>query len=145
MFARGGPALPPLTPAPKVADLPEPLVRNGCRYLGTLAGGQRVRSKGLGSAGSARIQVSPEGVDVVRLAGSFRIPVTSLRSAREAAEFDGSVGPPGALVIRWEHGEQVLDSGFRLQVDVGSAAAIHRSWTRSVHKIARNVEGNTHG
>jgi hypothetical protein len=143
MFTRGGPTLPPLAPAPKVAELPTPIERHGCRYLGTVAGDQRVRARSLGSAGSARIQVSAEGVDVVRLAGSFRIPVTALRSARDAAEFDGkSAGPQGALVIRWEHGERVLDSGFRLQLAAeGSAAEVHRRWARSVNKVVRDTHG----
>jgi hypothetical protein len=142
LFARGGPALPPLTALPRVADLPEPILRDGCRYLGTLAGARRVRSRGLGSASSARIQLSGEGVDVVRLAGSFRIPATALRSARDEPGFAGRAGE--ALVIRWEHGEQVLDTGFRLQSPGGGGTnekADLRRWTRSVEKVGRRTRG----
>ncbi|MGI9156038.1 MAG: hypothetical protein ACR2FG_05295 [Marmoricola sp.] len=141
LFARDRLSVPPLTPMPPVAELPAPLQQSGCRYLGTVSGEARVRVRGLGSAGQARIQVSTEGVDVVRLAGSFRIPGSSLRSARDQAEFDGKVaGPHGALVIR--HGEQLLDSGFRLQADTyDSAAQAHRNWARSVSRVARSTHG----
>jgi hypothetical protein len=146
VFSRDRLGLPPLPAMPRVADLPEPIEQSGCRYLGTVVGDDRVRARGLGSAGTARIQVSGEGVDVVRLAGSFRIPVTALRSARDEAEFAGKpAGTHGALVIRWQHGAHLLDSGFRLQVPAGSAAETHRRWTRTVKKVARKGEGTTHG
>lgn len=137
---------------PSVKDLPEPVERNGARYLGTLDGERRVRARGLGPAGSARIQLSTDGVDVVRLAGSFRIPLSALRSARESLEFDGQeLREPGALVLRWEHGGTPLETGFRLQpVEVAGAggkqrapipAEVQRRWTRSVHKMVRTSDG----
>ncbi len=154
LFARpgSGPQLPQLPSMPSVKDLPEPVERNGARYLGTLDGGRRVRARGLGPTGSARIQLSFDGVDVVRLAGSFRIPVPALRSARESLEFAGKdVAEPGALVLRWEHGGSILDTGFRLQpVEVRGAggkqraatpAEVQRRWTRAVHKMVRNTDG----
>ncbi|MEP6816051.1 MAG: hypothetical protein ABI873_10920 [Marmoricola sp.] len=146
VFSRDRLRLPPLPEMPKVAELPEPLEQSGCRYLGNVTGDARVRLRGLGSAGTARIQVSMAGVDMVRLAGSFRIPATSLRSARDAADFDGRiVGANPSLVIRWQHGEHLPDSGFRLQVADGSATESHARWTHSVRKVARKVEGNAHG
>ncbi|MDQ6641941.1 MAG: hypothetical protein M3Y66_05535 [Actinomycetota bacterium] len=146
VFSRDRLSLPPLPAMPKVAKLPQPLEQSGCRYLGTVTDGRRVRVRSLGSAGTARIQVSGEGVDVVRLAGSFRIPVTALGSARDEAEFDGKrVDGHGALVIRWEHGERVLDSGFRLQVTQGGARETHRRWARTVQNVARKSGGSTHG
>ena len=153
-----GPALAPLTPAPRVADLPDPVLRHAGRYLGTVAGGVRVRARGLGSAGAARIQLSEEGVDVIRLAGSFRIPTSELRSARGTMELAPLTPPTGGrsvLVIRWEHDETVLETGFRLEGDAvrerdkarrGSGTdrfgeGTHREWSRAVAKIGRSHDG----
>lgn len=150
LFGRRGPALAPLAPAPKVADLPEPLLRHGGRYLGTLSGEERVRTRGLGSVSAARIQLSEEGVDVIRLAGSFRIPADELRSARGTMEFASApTGAQGALVIRWQHGETVLDTGFRLEGDAvrersGArrvTGGTHREWSRAVARIGRSHDG----
>ncbi|GGF35853.1 hypothetical protein GCM10011519_06720 [Marmoricola endophyticus] len=148
---RRAPALAPLEPAPKVADLPHPLLQGAGRYLGTVAGDRRLRDHGLGRAGSARIQLSEDGVDVVRLGAAFRIPAAGLTSARDAESFPaGGVGPQGALVLRWRHDGQVLDTGFCLQrpaarrgspatADEGRAdmQRTHREWSRAVAKIRK--------
>lgn len=148
---RAGTGLAPLEPAPKVADLPRPLLSHGARYLGTLDGEEPVRERGLGRAGAARIQLSAEGVDVVRLGAAFRIPVGALASARDAETFPAPrVGPQGALVVRWHHDGRVLDSGFCLRrptaprgtpepADGGRAQMkrTHRDWSRAVATITK--------
>ena len=45
------------------------------RYLGTLdSAGQKVIGRSLSAKSSARLSLSDEALDVVRIAGSFRIP-----------------------------------------------------------------------
>jgi hypothetical protein len=132
--------LPPLVPTPAVADLPEAKLLSGARYVGTTTSGpmlDRVAARGLGSRSSCRLSLSGEGLDVVRLAGSFRIPAGSLRGARRDEE---------ALVVTWQHGDLVLDTGFRLTLaelsarsGAGAPAAPDKygSWVRSISKMAK--------
>jgi hypothetical protein len=151
---RAGPQhdLPPLVEAPKVADLPAVLLDSGARYLGTyLAGGleERVGARGLRAHGSVRLRLSEEGLDVVRLAGSFRVPAAALRGARRTDTVASRPVPPnGALVVTWHHGGLVLETAFRL-ADLnagrlpGGAGATHKQaeWVRKISKLARKQEG----
>ena len=128
---RRGPELPPLPEAPKVADLPEARLQSGGRYLGTTTDGERVTSRGLGSRGSVRMVLSDEGIDVVRLAGSFRIPVRALRGARHAGD---------DMVVAWQHGDSTLETSFRLTEDTaaaGGATDKQRAWVRRISKLAK--------
>ncbi len=108
----------PLVETPAVADLPTPTLESGARYFGTTTSGDwldRVVARGLGARSSCRLSLSDEGLDVVRLAGSFRIPAAALRGARHDRGIAGKVVPPhGVLVVTWQHGEHLLDTGFRL-------------------------------
>lgn len=136
--------LPPLVPAPAVADLPPAKLQGGARYFGTTVSGDwldRVVARGLGARSTARLNLSPEGLDVIRLAGSFRIPAASLRGARHDMGIAGKVVPPhGVLVVTWRHGELTLDTGFRLTdesvADKGTTEA-HNQWIRAISKMAR--------
>lgn len=136
--------LPELVPTPPVADLPEAKLQAGARYFGTTVHGDwldRVVARGLGARSTARLHLSAEGLDVVRLAGSFRIPAAALRSARHDMGHAGKVVPPhGLLVVTWEHGDYVLDTGFRLTdqavADKGVTEA-HNLWIRSISKIVK--------
>ena len=131
-FRRGGPELPPLVEAPRIADLPEAVLQSGAKYLGTTLGGERVTARGLGSRGSARLVLSDQALDVVRMAGPFRIPLTALRGARD---------DEGQLVVSWQHGEHVLETTLQLSVDKtappGSSAAKQRTWVRKIGKLSR--------
>ncbi|MCW2780834.1 MAG: hypothetical protein JWR35_1283 [Marmoricola sp.] len=145
--------LPTLARAAKVADLPPARLQSAGRYLGTslVDGDVRVTSQGLAPRSMARISLSDEGLDVIRLAGSFRIPVGDLRSGRTSPDFQGQrLAAPGALVVRWEHGEHVLDTGFRLESAKSikglkkpqehpekQLTELHRDWARTIGKIAR--------
>jgi hypothetical protein len=136
--------LPPLEPVPAVADLPPAKLQAGARYFGTTVSGDwldRVVAQGLGARSSARLSLSTEGLDVIRLAGSFRIPASALRGARHDQGIAGKVVPPhGVLVVTWQHGDLLLDTGFRLTDEVvaekGTTEA-HNTWVRAIGKLAR--------
>lgn len=137
--------LPPLVPAPAVADLPPARLQGGARYFGTTVSGEwldRVVARGLGARSSARLNLSAEGLDVIRLAGSFRIPAAALRGARHDQGIAGKVVPPhGVLVVTWQHGDLLLDTGFRLTdeavADKGTTEA-HNHWIRAISKLVRD-------
>lgn len=130
--------LPPLEPVPTVADLPAPKLQAAARYFGTTTAGDwldRVVARGLGARSSCRLHLSPEGLDVVRLAGSFRITPAALRGARRDQGIAGKVVPPhGVLVVTWQHGDLTLDTGFRL---TGTGANDHDVWVRTLSAMAR--------
>ena len=136
--------LPDLVPAPSVSDLPEAKLTGGARYFGTTVAGDwldRVVAHGLGARSSCRLNLSPEGLDVIRLAGSFRVPAAALRGARHDQGIAGKVVPPhGLVVVTWEHGDLTLDSGFRLTdeavADRGVTEA-HNVWVRQISKMAK--------
>lgn len=139
--------LPELVAAPKVDDLPPAKLQAGARYFGTTVSGDwldRVVVRGLGARSTARLSLSQEGLDVIRLAGSFRIPTAALRGARHDQGIAGKVVPPhGLLVVTWEHGNYLLDTGFRLtgdKLEHGASADTtdaHNVWVRSISKIAK--------
>ena len=136
--------LPALVPVPPVAELPKAKQQSGARYFGTTVSGDwldRVVARGLGARSTARLSLSEEGLDVVRLAGSFRIPTEALRGARHDQGIAGKVVTPhGLLVVTWQHGDYLLDTGFRLTeeavADKGVTEA-HNTWVRSISKIAK--------
>ena len=139
--------IPELVPAPSVADLPSAKLQAGARYFGTTISGSwldRVVARGLGARSTARLSLSVEGLDVIRLAGSFRIPADALRGARHDQGIAGKVVPPhGLLIVTWQHGDYLLDTGFRLtadKLDQGASAGTtdaHNIWVRSISKIAK--------
>jgi len=137
--------LPPLAPAPTVEALPESRLSAGARYFGTTVSGDwldRVVAHGLGPRSAARLHLSKEALDVIRVAGSFRIPADALRGARHDQGIAGKVVPPhGLLVVTWQHGEHLLDTGFRLTdkaiADQGVTEA-HNQWVRAIGKLGRN-------
>ena len=129
---RRGPDLPPLPEAPKVSALPEATLQSAARYLGTTTDGQKVTTRSLGGQGSARVQLSDEALDVVRMAGPIRIPLTSLRGARHEGD---------AVVVSWQHGERVLETTLRLSDDGPSDK--QGTWVRKISKLARKHEETT--
>ncbi|MGA9746501.1 MAG: hypothetical protein WBQ50_03495 [Nocardioides sp.] len=136
--------LPPLVHAPTIRDLPDAKVGAGARYVGTTVAGDwldRVVARGLGARSLCRLNLSPEGLDVIRLGGSFRIPSSALRGARHDQGIAGKVVPPhGLLVVTWEHGDYVLDTGFRLTDEVVADRGVteaHNTWIRSISKLVK--------
>jgi len=143
--------VPPLVPIPPIAELPPAKMQASARYLGTLDGsGERVVGQSLSAKSAARLSLSAEALDVVRIAGSFRIPVAALRGARTAAHFNGKP-VSDLLMIRWEHEGHEWETGFRLDPartvrDAAKAPiAGGRSgtqpdpgaWVRTISKLAR--------
>ncbi len=141
--------LPPLVPAPAVAELPAAKLEAGARYFGTTVSGDwldRVVAQGLGPRSMVRLRLSTEGLDVIRVGGSFRIPVEALRGARQDQGIAGKVVPPqGVLVVTWKHGDLVLDSGFRLEPppDRPRVSDTHSDWIRSISKLVRDHKERT--
>ncbi len=125
--------LDPLVRTPPVTDLPEPRLSGGARYLDTTLAsataaaeaGTRVSDRGLSGQGSCRLSLSDEALDVVRLAGSFRIPAAAVRGGR-----DDDRGP-GAFAVVWQHGEHRLATRFELTEPAA------RPWVRALAKIAK--------
>jgi hypothetical protein len=140
--------VPPLIDIPPVDQLPEPRLQSGARYFGTTVAGDwldRVVARGLGARSSCRLNLSSEGLDVVRLAGSFRIPAAALRGARQDQGIAGKVVPPhGVLVVTWQHGDLTLDTGFRMtELDAKGNAKVgdeHAAWVRAISKMAKENE-----
>jgi hypothetical protein len=155
LFRRAADGIPELVPIPPIADLPPAKLQASGRYLGTLdAEGARVIGHSLSAKSAARLSLSSEALDVVRIAGSFRIRTDALRGARSGDHF---AGKPVAdlLVVRWEHHGRAWETGFRLDAaksvrDVakaqlgrsrGVATPEVTAWVRSISKLARGNPG----
>jgi hypothetical protein len=155
LFRRGS-TVPPLVPIPPIAELPPARMQASARYLGTFtvpegeAQGERVVGQSLAARSQARLSLSAQALDVVRIAGSFRIRAEALRGARTADQFHGK---PVAelLLVRWEHEGHDWETGFRLdaarsvrdaakaQLGNGKAAVQPdvTAWVRTLSKLAR--------
>jgi hypothetical protein len=151
-----GPTVPPLVPIPPIADLPPAKLQASARYLGTLTvptdggAGERVVGHSLAAKSQARLSLSTEALDVVRIAGSFRIRTEALRGARTAERFSGKP-VPDLLLVRWEHDGLPWETGFRLdaarsvrdaaKAQLGQGKAVVRpdvgTWVRTISKLAR--------
>lgn len=147
VFKRASDGVPPLIAIPKISELPPSKMNSAARYLGTVdADGNRVIGQALSAKSSARLALSAGALDVVRMAGSFRIPVTALRGATTA---DAFLGKPTAdlLVVRWVHEGNDWRTGFRLEAtkSLKDAAKTGRAttvptvndWIRTISKLAR--------
>jgi hypothetical protein len=143
--------VPELVPVPAMADLPKPRLQSPARYLGTLTEqGEKVTGRTLSATSSSRLHLSAEALDVVRMAGSFRIPSVAMRGATSAAEFDGKP-VESLLVVRWEHGEQQWRTGFRLEkAKPGRRDKAQQApappvpvdqWVRTISKMSRTTPG----
>ncbi|GAB2917685.1 PH-like domain-containing protein [Streptomyces mayteni] len=117
----------PELPAPPAEPGPARLRMAG-RYHGSTTAGQwldRIAAHGLGARSRAVLTLTEEGVTVVRPgAGDFLIPADRIRGARPEKGIAGKVLTEGGLlVITWQHGERLLDSGFR-----ADRSAEHARW-----------------
>jgi hypothetical protein len=140
--------LPPLPTAPEPAaaagpathadgpgGLAGPLTATG-RYHGSTIAGQwleRVVAHGLGTRSRATLTLTGQGLSVERPGDQdFFIPARRLRGASLEKGIAGKVLTEGGLlVITWEHGERLLDSGFRCD-----HAAVHPEWVERVTALA---------
>ncbi|WP_369212892.1 PH-like domain-containing protein [Streptomyces flavofungini] len=106
------------------------------RYHGSTTAGQwldRIVAHGLGTRSKAELTLTDAGLDVVRPgAADFFIPAARLREARLDKGIAGKVlAEGGLLIVTWEHGEKLLDSGFR-----SDHAAEHAEWVEAINGMA---------
>jgi hypothetical protein len=85
----------------------------------------------------ARLTLTAQGLLVERTgAPGFFVPAAALRGARLDRAIAGKVLPEGGLlVVTWEHGGTLIDSGFR-----SDHAAEHAAW---VAALTRTTGGDT--
>lgn len=130
-----------LPPLPAVGtDLTEPLLAASGRYFGSTVAGEwleRVVARGLGARSPAELTLRGGGLDVERPSDGFRIPAEALRGARHEQGIAGKVVPPnGILVVTWQHGDVLLDSGFRL-----SDGGRHDAWIAAIEALTKERHG----
>ncbi|MFE8970176.1 hypothetical protein ACFYMR_27785 [Streptomyces albogriseolus] len=111
------------------------------RYHGSTMAGQwldRIVAHGLGTRSRAELTLSDAGLDVVRPgADDFFVPADALREARLDKGIAGKVLTEGGLlVITWQHGDRLIDSGFR-----SDHAAEHTEWVEALTNMINKTEG----
>ncbi|MGW6745118.1 PH-like domain-containing protein [Streptomyces sp. NPDC055025] len=107
------------------------------RYHGSTTAGQwldRIVAHGLGARSRVELTLTDAGVEVVRPgADDFFIPAAQLREARLDKGIAGKVlAEGGLLIITWEHGGTLIDSGFR-----SDRSAEHTAWVEAVNSPPR--------
>ena len=141
LFRRGEPKFPSLVPLPPMAELPKARLQSAARYLGTVnEQDEKITGQSMAAKSSSRLNLSEVALDVVRMAGSFRIPAEALRGATTATHFAGKP-VRDLLVVRWEHGEQQWRTGFRMDASKNTKAAASLpeldQWVRTISKMSR--------
>ncbi|MFD8088788.1 PH-like domain-containing protein, partial [Streptomyces malaysiensis] len=122
------PSLNPPGPRSSSGGRGPPGFRGSARYHGSTTAGQwldRIVAHGLGTRSRAELTLTDRGVHVVRPgARDFFIPAAQLRGARLDKGIAGKVlAEGGLLVITWQLGEKLIDSGFR-----SDHAVEHPAW-----------------
>jgi hypothetical protein len=105
------------------------------RYHGSTSAGQwldRIVAHGLGSRSRAELALTDAGLEVVRPgANDFFVPNDRLREARLDKGIAGKVlAEGGLLIVTWEHGGRLLDSGFR-----SDYSAQHSAWVTAINSL----------
>ncbi|MDN3022408.1 hypothetical protein [Streptomyces sp. S.PB5] len=133
---------------PELLDAPEDLgaakLTMSGRYHGSTTAGQwldRIVAHGLGTRSRVELTLTDAGLDVVRPgAADFFVPVAALREARLDKGIAGKVLTEGGLlVVTWQHGERLIDSGFR-----SDRAAEHNEWVDVINSMI-NKKTETEG
>ncbi|MEV5988191.1 hypothetical protein AB0L85_24785 [Streptomyces sp. NPDC052051] len=111
------------------------------RYHGSTTAGQwldRIVAHGLGTRSRVELTLTDAGLDVVRPGASdFFVPAGRLREARLDKGIAGKVLTEGGLlIVTWEHGGKLIDSGFR-----SDHAAEHPEWVDTLNKMINKTEG----
>ncbi|MFG2787856.1 hypothetical protein [Streptomyces sp. NPDC048419] len=117
------------------------LLSTSGRYHGSTTAGQwldRIVARGLGTRSRVELSLTDAGLDVVRPgAADFFIPLAQLREARLDKGIAGKVLTEGGLlVVTWQHGERLIDSGFR-----SDHAAEHTEWVDTLNNMINKTEG----
>ncbi len=130
----GEPAGPSPTTTLDGGGKPPLLTMSGRYHASTTAGDwlDRIAARGLGTRSLVELTLTEQGVAVHRpAAADFFIPVAQLRGARLDKGIAGKVVPEGGLlVITWEHGGRLIDSGFRSE-----HPADHPAWVESLNDL----------
>jgi hypothetical protein len=126
--------LPELPPLPEETG-PALLEFDG-RYHGSTAAGEwlnRIVAHGLGVRSKVRLTLTEDGLVVDRTgAPGFLVPTAALRGARLDRAIAGKVLTEGGLlVVTWEHGGTLVDSGFRSE-----HAADHPAWVERINALS---------
>jgi hypothetical protein len=134
--------LAPLVPVPAEADLSVAQVSARVRYFGTTVSGDwldRVVARGLGARSTCTLTLTSDGLDVLRAPASFRIPASALRGARQDRGIAGKVIPPhGLLVVTWQHGDYLLDTGFQVtEQRAPGSRDLHAAWVARIDDIVK--------
>ncbi|EST20191.1 hypothetical protein [Streptomyces niveus] len=132
--------LPELPQAPQAPG--EATLRLSGRYHGSTTAGQwldRIVAHGLGVRSRVELTLTDAGVDVVRPgATDFFVPAGQLRAARLDKGIAGKVlAEGGLLILTWQHGDRLLDSGFR-----SDRAAEHTAWVDAVNLMNQSITTN---
>lgn len=131
----------PVAPEAPVADADVTLRLSG-RYHGSTTAGQwldRIVAHGLGVRSRAELTLTDAGVSVVRPgATDFFVPADRLRAARLDKGIAGKVlAEGGLLILTWQHGDRLLDSGFR-----SDRAAEHTAWVEAINLMNQSITTN---
>jgi hypothetical protein len=131
--------LPELPTAPD--EHGEPILTLKGRYHGSTTAGQwldRIVARGLGARSLAELTLTAQGLAVARTgAPCFFIPAAALRAARLDTGIAGKVVTQGGLlVITWQHGDRIIDSGFR-----SGRSAEHTAWVDAVTALTEARPG----
>lgn len=126
--------LPDLLPVPETGAAVR-LSMSG-RYHGSTTAGHwldRVVAHGLGARSRVELTLTDAGLEVVRPgANDFFVPVEHLREARLDKGIAGKVlAEGGLLIVTWQHGGTLLDSGFRSDRSAEQAA-----WVEAVNALS---------
>ncbi|MFD7286413.1 hypothetical protein [Streptomyces sp. NPDC059863] len=103
------------------------------RYHGSTTAGQwldRIVAHGLGARSRVELTLTDAGLAVVRPgANDFFIPADRLREARLDKGIAGKVlAEGGLLIVTWQHGDKLIDSGFR-----SDRSAEHTAWVEAIN------------
>ncbi|MGV9559358.1 PH-like domain-containing protein [Streptomyces sp. NPDC003401] len=136
--------LPELPTAPDSPGPAKPAVLSmSGLYHGSTTAGQwldRIVAHGLGTRSRVELTLTDEGLDVVRPgANDFFVPAGALREAVLGKGIAGKVLTEGGLLlVTWEHGGRLIDSGFR-----SDHAAEHTAWVEAINSMInkRETEG----
>ncbi|MFI6475863.1 hypothetical protein ACIBL5_37200 [Streptomyces sp. NPDC050516] len=133
--------LPALPTAPETPG--EAKLKLSGRYHGSTTAGQwldRIVAQGLGVRSKAELTLTDAGLDVVRPgANDFFVPAAQLREARLDKGIAGKVLTEGGLlVITWQHGDKLIDSGFR-----SDRAEQHPAWVEAINSMTETSEQPT--
>ncbi|MFE9370871.1 hypothetical protein ACFYM2_14055 [Streptomyces sp. NPDC006711] len=125
--------LPALPAAPQEPG--EVKLRLSGRYHGSTTAGQwldRIVAHGLGVRSKAELTLTDAGLIVVRPgANDFFVPAEQLHEARLDKGIAGKVLTEGGLlVITWDHGDRLIDSGFR-----SDRAEEHPAWVEAINSM----------